>query len=131
MFSTLHAPNSADAINRMVATFSGEAQATVRSKLANNLRAIVTQRLLPRISGSGRVVACEVLEVNALARELIVDVARLKELKDFIKQAERSSGNLYFDDYLEQLVKTGVISDEVALENASSATDLSLKLKGF
>ncbi|MEO0368736.1 MAG: PilT/PilU family type 4a pilus ATPase [Pseudomonadota bacterium] len=131
VFSTLHAPNSADAINRMVSTFAGQEQATVRAKLANNLRTIVTQRLLPRKNGSGRVVACEVLDVNALARELIIDPERIKELKDLIRSGEKSAGNLYFDDYLEQLVRDDVISPEVALDNASSLTDLSLRLKGF
>ena len=131
VFSTLHAPNSADAINRIVSTFSGDAQATTRAKLAHNLRAIVTQRLLPRKSGEGRVVACEVLEVSALARELIIASERIKELKDLIRSGEKSPGNLYFDDALLQLVQDDVITHEVALNNASSANDLALKLKGF
>ncbi len=131
VFSTLHAPNSADAINRIVSTFDGEEQTTVRAKLANNLRAIVTQKLLPHKSGTGRVVACEVLQVSAFARDLILDPERVKELKDLIKARDKGTGNLYFDDYLEQLVRDDVITHEVALDNASSITDLSLRLKGF
>ena len=131
VFSTLHAPNSADTINRIVSTFSGNAQATIRAKLAHNLRAIVTQRLLPKKSGTGRVAACEVLEVSAFARELILSSERIKELKDLIRNGEKSPGNLYFDDYLEQLVRDDVITHEVAIDNASSMNDLALKLKGF
>jgi twitching motility protein PilT len=131
VFSTLHAPNSADAITRMVSSFSGEEQSTIRSKLAHNLRAIVTQRLLPKKDGGGRTVACEVLTVTPLARELIQETQRIKEIKDLIKGGDKVEGMLHFDQHLEELVKKEVISDETALTNASSATDLALKLKGF
>jgi twitching motility protein PilT len=131
VFSTLHAPNSADAITRMVSSFSGEEQSTIRSKLAHNLRAIVTQRLLPKKEGGGRAVACEVLTVTPLARELIQEPQRIKEIKDLIKGGDKVEGMLHFDEHLEQLVKEEVISDEIALTSASSATDLALKLKGF
>ena len=131
VFSTLHAPNSADAITRMVSSFDGEEQSTIRAKLAHNLRAVVTQRLLPKKEGDGRTVACEVLTVTALARELITDPLRVKEIKDLIKAGDKVEGMLHFDEHLQELVKNDVISDEVALINASSATDLALKLKGF
>ena len=131
VFTTLHAPTSADAITRMVSSFRGEEQATIRAKLAHNLKSIITQRLLPKIGGSGRTVACEVFSVTALARELIVDPLRIKEIKDLIKGGDKVEGMLSFDEHLEALVKGGVITDEVALTNASSATDLALKLKGF
>ncbi|NND80822.1 MAG: PilT/PilU family type 4a pilus ATPase [Gammaproteobacteria bacterium] len=131
VFSTLHAPTSSDAITRMVSSFKGEEQATIRAKLAHNLRVIVTQRLLPRAEGAGRCVACEVLTVTPLARELIVDPLRIKEVKDLIKGGDKVEGMLHFDEHLEQLVRDEVITEEVALTNASSATDLALKLKGF
>jgi len=131
VFSTLHAPTSADAINRMVSSFSGDEQATIRSKLAGNLRAIVTQRLLPKKESTGRTVACEVFTVTALGSELIIDPNRIKEIKDLIKGGDKVDGMLHFDEHLNTLVKDGVITEEVALNNASSPTDLALKLKGF
>jgi len=131
VFSTLHAPNSADAITRMVSSFTGEEQSTIRSKLAHNLRSIVTQRLLPKKDSGGRTVACEVFTVTPLARELIQEPQRIKEIKDLIKGGDKVEGMLHFDQHLEQLVKEDIISDETALTNASSATDLALKLKGF
>ena len=131
VFTTLHAPTSSDAITRMVSSFKGEEQATIRAKLAHNLRSIVTQRLLPRKEGTGRTVACEVFTVTPLARELIVDPMRIKEIKDLIKGGDKVEGMLHFDEHLEQLVRNDVISDEVALTNATSSTDLALKLKGF
>jgi len=131
VFTTLHAPNSADAVTRMVSSFDGEEQATIRAKLAHNLRAIVTQRLLPRAEGTGRTVACEVFSVTPHARELIIDASRVKEIKDLIKAGDKVEGMLHFDAHLEQLVRDEVITSEVALANASSSTDLALKLKGF
>lgn len=131
VFSTLHAPTSADAITRMVSSFSGEEQATIRAKLAHNLRAIVTQRLLPKKEGKGRAVACEVMTVTALARELIADPKRIKEIKDLIKGGDKVEGMLHFDEHLYELVRAKTITEEVALKYASSATDLALKLKGF
>lgn len=131
VFSTLHAPNSADAITRMVSSFGGDEQPTIRAKLASNLRAVVTQRLLPRKEGGGRTVACEVMTVTPLARELIIDPIRVKEIKDLIKSGDKVEGMLHFDEHLLQLVRDDVITDEIALTNASSSTDLALKLKGF
>ncbi len=131
VFSTLHAPNSADAITRMVSSFEGDEQATIRAKLSQNLRAIVTQRLLPKKEGSGRTVACEVLTVTPLARELMVEPGRIKEIKDLIKGGDKVDGMLSFDEHLMQLVREDQVSEEVALNNATSSTDLALKLKGF
>ena len=131
VFSTLHAPNSADAITRMVSSFGGEEQVTIRAKLAHNLRCIVTQRLLPKKEEKGRAVACEVFNVTPLARELITEPQRIKEIKDLIKSGEKVEGMLHFDAHLHQLVRDGIITEEVALTNASSSTDLALKLKGF
>jgi len=131
VFTTLHAPNSADAITRMVSSFKGEAQATIRAKLAHNLRSVVTQRLLPKKESDGRAVACEVFTVTPLARDLIEDPMRIKEIKDLIKSGDKVEGMLHFDKHLQELVQNDVISSEVALNNASSSTDLALKLKGF
>jgi len=76
-------------------------------------------------------VACEVFNVTPLARELIIDPLRIKEIKDLIKSGEKVEGMLHFDAHLYELVRDGTITEEVALTNASSSTDLALKLKGF
>jgi twitching motility protein PilT len=131
VFSTLHAPTAADAVTRMVSTFEGEAQSTIRAKLAQNLRAIVTQRLVPRKNGNGRVAACEVMTVTARIRELILDPIRIKEIADLVKGGDIVDGMLHFDEHLKLLVEQGAISRERALQNATSPTDLSLKLQGF
>lgn len=131
VFTTLHAPTSADAITRIVSSFSGEAQATIRAKVAYNLRAVITQKLLPNLDGSGRSLACEVFTITPFARELINDPLKMNDIKDLIKGEDKVEGMLHFDEHLVELVNQGAISSEVALTHASSATDLALKLKGF
>ena len=131
VFSTVHSPAAAETITRIVTSFPPEAQVAMRAKLAQNLRGVVSQRLLPRKSGQGRIVACEVMTVSALAREYILDPLKIKELGDLIKKGTVAEGMLSFDTSLFNLVKQGYIDDETALFYASSPTDLKLKLEGY
>lgn len=130
VFSTLHAPTAADAVTRMVSSFDGDAQATIRTKLAQNLKAVATQRLIPKSTG-GRIAAFEVMTITARVSELILDPLRIKEIEDLVKGGDTVEGMLHFDDHLMMLVQAGDIDKEVALQYASSVTDLGLKLEGF
>jgi len=131
VFSTVHSPAAAETITRIVTSFPPEAQVAVRAKLAQNLRGVVSQRLLPRKNGQGRIVACEVMTVSALAREYILDPLKIKELGDLIRKGTMAEGMLSFDTSLLNLVKQGQIDEETALFYASSPTDLKLKLEGY
>ncbi len=131
VFSTLHAPTAADTVTRLISSFPAAAQPTIRAKLSQNLRAVVAQRLLPKASGSGRVVACEVMSVTARIRELILDPLKVKEIADEVKKGQTIEGMLSFDQALYDLVQGGEITADVALAHASSATDLKLQLEGF
>ncbi len=131
VLATAHAPAAPEAVNRLITAFPPEAQAGTRVKVAQNLRAVVSQRLLPKASGKGRVVACEVLTISALARELILDPARIKDLPELLKRGSVNEGMLSFDASLLRLVQQKSITPDVALQYASSATDLRLKIEGF
>ena len=131
VFSTVHSPAAAETISRIVTTFPPETQVSVRAKLAHNLRGVISQRLLPSKNRQGRVVACEVMTVSALARELILDPLKLKELSDLIKKGTAAEGMLSFDGSLFELFKRGDIDEDTALQYATSPTDLKLKLEGF
>lgn len=131
VFSTLHSPDAAETINRIVSSFQPNAQPTIRSKLAGNLKGIVSQRLLPRADGKGRALAAEVLTVSALVREYILDPLRVAEIGEVIKKGTAAEGMIPFDRSLLELYRTGQITEEVALQYASSPTDLKLKLEGF
>ncbi len=131
VLATAHAPAAPEAVNRLITAFSAEAQAGIRVKVAQNLKAVVTQRLLPRSDGQGRALACEVLTISALARELIADSARIKDLPELLKRGSIHDGMLSFDACLLALVKAKRIAPAVALQYASSPNDLRLKIEGF
>ncbi|HUW98326.1 MAG TPA: PilT/PilU family type 4a pilus ATPase [Acidiferrobacter sp.] len=131
VLATAHAPAAPEAVNRLITAFPAEAQSGVRVKVAQNLRAVVSQRLLPRADGQGRTVACEVLTISALARELIQDPSRIKDLPELLKRGSVNEGMLSFDACLLALVKAQKITPAVALQFASSPTDLRLKIEGF
>lgn len=131
VFSTLHSPDAAETINRIVSSFQPNAQPTIRSKLSGNLKGIVSQRLLPRADGKGRALAAEVMTCSALVREYILDPVRVSEIAEVIKKGTAAEGMIPFDRSLLELFRTGKITEEVALQYASSPTDLKLKLEGF
>jgi len=131
VFSTVHSPAAAETVSRVITSFSAEGQPAVRAKLAQNLRAVVSQRLLPHKSGQGRTVACEVMSMSQLARELILDPLKIRDLSDLIKRGTVADGMLSFDQSLYNLVRSGDIDEETALYYASSPTDLKLKLEGY
>ena len=131
VFSTVHSPAAADTITRIVTAFPAEGQPSIRAKLSQNLLGVVSQRLLPHVSGKGRTIACEVMTVSALVREMILDPLKVKELGDVIKKGSLAEGMLSFDESLFDLVKKGEIDSETALQYSSSPTDLKLKLEGY
>jgi twitching motility protein PilT len=131
VFSTVHSPAAAETVSRIVSSFPAEAQAGIRAKLAQNLRGVVSQRLVPRKDGRSRVVACEVLTVSALAREYILDPLKIRDLFDLIRKGTVAEGMMSFDTSLLNLYRQGEIDENTALQHATSPTDLKLKLEGF
>lgn len=131
VFSTLHSPDAAETINRIVSSFMPNAQPTIRSKLSGNLKGIVSQRLIPRADGKGRALAAEVMTSSALVREYILDPLRVAEIGEVIKKGTSAEGMIPFDRSLLDLYRKGSITEETALQYASSPTDLKLKLEGF
>jgi twitching motility protein PilT len=128
LFSTLHTPDAQSTILRVMAMFPPEEQQVVRLRLAESLHAVVSQRLLPRASGSGRVVAAEVMLVTAAIRDLIAD-GRVGEIRDFIAEGRTQYGMQTFDQHLEVLVRAGDVSYEVALGAATRPSDFALRFK--
>jgi twitching motility protein PilT len=128
LLSTLHTPDAQSTILRVMAMFPPEEQQVVRLRLAESLQAVVSQRLLPRASGSGRVVAAEVMIVTAAIRDLIAE-GRVSEIRDFIEEGRTQYGMQTFDQHLADLVRSGDITYEVALEAATRPSDFALKFK--
>ncbi|MBV9881021.1 MAG: Flp pilus assembly complex ATPase component TadA, partial [Gemmatirosa sp.] len=128
LVSTLHTPDAQSTILRVMAMFPPEEQQVVRLRLAESLHAVVSQRLLPRASGSGRVVAAEVMIVTAAIRDLIAE-GRIGEIRDFIAEGRTQYGMQTFDQHLADLVRAGEIAYEVAHAAATRPSDFALQFK--
>lgn len=116
-----------DTVDRFVELFPPHRQRQARASLAATLRGIVSQRLLPRAGGRGRVPAVEILVVNTRVRERIVDPERLVELED-----EMTHGDLYgmqtFDQSLVHLYRNGLVAREDAIAHANASSEMRFSL---
>jgi len=130
VLSTLHTNNSIETINRILDIFPPNQQSQIRKQLAATLVAAICQRLLPKKDGSGRVPAVEILISTALIKEKILK-SQLPNIPKLMEEGKTIYGMQTFDMALLELVKSGQVSEEVALIASTSPTDFSLKLKGF
>ncbi len=129
VLSTLHATNSEQTIVRLLNFFTAERHEQILHLLSINLKAIICQRLIPKASGHGRVVATEIMLGSPAIRELIRR-NELKKLKEIIKESNEA-GMHTFDQDIFRLWKEGLISKEDALEYSDSPTDISLWMSGI
>jgi twitching motility protein PilT len=131
LMSTLHTPDAQSTILRIMAMFPPEEQDVIRIRLAESLYAVVSQRLLPRRSGKGRIVAAEIMINTPAIRDLILDGTRIGEIRDFIAEGREQYGMQTFDQCLAELVTSGECTFEVAKAAASNPSDFELKMKMF
>ena len=129
VFSTLHTVDAKETINRIVTQFPAEEQNSVRQTLANILGGVISQRLISTKDG-GKTVAMEVMLRTSLIKTLIQE-NRDYEIKDAIEAGKEMYGSQSFDQHLLDLYRQGIITKEVAIENATSRNDIELKLKGI
>jgi twitching motility protein PilT len=127
LLSTVHTPDAQSTVLRILAMFPPEEQDVVRVRLAESLHAVISQRLLPRKDGNGRVAALEIMIVTPTIRDLMLDRDRVGEIRDFIAAGRAQYGMQTFDQHLEQLVQDDTIELQVALAAASRPSDLALK----
>jgi len=131
VMSTLHTLDATETINRIISAFPPYQQKQVRLQLGSVLRAVISQRLVPRADGKGRVPAIEVLLATGRVRELIEDKERTKEISDAIAQGHLSYGMQTFDQSLMALLKGGLISYEESLRQATNPDDFALRVSGI
>lgn len=131
VLSTLHTLDATETINRIVSVFPPYQQKQVRLQLTSILRGVISQRLVPRADGKGRVPALEVMVTTARVRELITDKDRTKELHDAIAKGFTSYGMQTFDQSLMQLVKQNLVTYEEALKHVSNPDDFALRFRGI
>ena len=130
VLSTLHTLDAAETINRIVGAFPPYQQKQVRNQLAVILRAVISQRLVPRADGKGRVPAIEVMINTARVREYIEDKDKTKKIREAILQGYVSYGMQTFDQSLMALYKDGLITLDEALRQASNPDDFALRVRG-
>ncbi|HCR86096.1 MAG TPA: twitching motility protein PilT [Alphaproteobacteria bacterium] len=110
VFGTLHTNGAANSINRIIDVFPSEQQAQIRAQLSQSLRLVVTQQLLRKASGAGRVAAFEVMVNNPAIANMI------RENKVFqipqAMQTGKSQGMMTMEDSLKQLLMMGIINEE-------------------
>ena len=123
VFSTVHTNDAAKTIGRIIDVFPHDAQKAVRLRLAENLKATISQRLLRRSDGKGRVVAMEIMVSTLTAMELIKDPARTPEIKDYIERSREMYGTQSFDQHLIDLYQGGMITLEIARSAATNPAD--------
>jgi twitching motility protein PilT len=130
VMSTLHTLDATETINRIIAVFPPYQQKQIRMQLGAVLRAVISQRLMPRSDGRGRVAALEILIATSRVRELIEDKDRTKEVPDTISQGHISYGMQTFDQALMGLLKKNLITYEEALRQCTNPDDFALRVSG-
>jgi twitching motility protein PilT len=119
VLSTLHTVDAGQAINRILGMFTNEEEKQVRIRLADTIRWVVSQRLLPRIGG-GRVAAFEILRLNLRVKEAILQGESEGKTYYEMMQAGKPFGMTTFDDYIIGLYEQGLITQDTALAYASN-----------
>jgi twitching motility protein PilT len=125
VFSSIHTSDVAATISRLVSFFPSEEQLQVRARLAENLAAVVSLRLLPNKKQTGRVPAVEIMRNTRSIQECIKDPAKTSEITEYITRGERMQT---FDQHLLDLLRANKISIETALSAASNPADFRTKL---
>jgi twitching motility protein PilT len=130
VLSTLHTTDCSETIQRMIGMFPPHHQDGVRLQLASMLRAVISQRLVPRADGKGRVPALEIMVNTGQIRDYIEHKERTKEITDALAAGYSTYGTQTFDQSLYRHYKANLISYEEALKYASNPDDFALRVSG-
>jgi twitching motility protein PilT len=123
VLSTVHTTDAATTLARLISFFPAEEQGLIRIRIAENLAAVVSQRLLPKKSGKGRVLAMEIMIATKTIQECIKDPKKTGEIKDFIEKSKLQYHMQSFDQHLIELYKADEISFEMAKSAATNPSD--------
>jgi twitching motility protein PilT len=131
VFSTLHTLDATETINRIIAVFPPHQQKQVRLQLASVLKAVISQRLMPKIDGRGRAPAVEVMIATAFIRDCIVDKEKTHLIPGAIAAGTSQYGMQTFDQSIFGLFSQGLVAYEEALRWASNVDEFKLKVQGI
>ena len=131
VFSTLHTLDATETVNRIITVFPPHQQRQVRIQLASVLKAAISQRLLPRADGLGRVPAVEVMIATAFIRDCIVDKDKTAMMHGAIAAGTSQYGMQTFDQSIFNLYQQGFVTLDEALRWASNVDEFKLKVQGI
>jgi twitching motility protein PilT len=131
VFSTLHTLDAPESINRIVAVFAPHHQRQVRLQLGSILKAVISQRLIPRMDGQGRVPAVEVMISTPYVQECIQDKEKTGLIRDAIAAGVSQYGMQTFDQSIFQLYRDGYISFEQGLRFSTNPDNFKLRVMGI
>ncbi|MFN2443992.1 MAG: type IV pilus twitching motility protein PilT [Vicinamibacterales bacterium] len=130
VFSTLHTLDATETINRIISVFPPHQQKQIRLQLATVLRSAISQRLMPRADGGGRVPAVEVLVTTPFIKDCIVDKDKTHLIQGSIAQGTSQYGMQSFDQSIFSLYSRGLVTYDEALRWASNVDEFKLKVQG-
>lgn len=128
IMATVHTTDSVRGVTRFASVFEPNEQLGVRKRLSEVLRAMVSQRLLPRADGSGQVLAVEVMRHTSAIEECIADPEKTFEIVKLIEDGGPMYGTQSFDQNLMELHRRGLITMDVAMAAATSPEDFERNL---
>jgi twitching motility protein PilT len=131
VFSTLHTLDATETINRIITVFPPHQQQQVRIQLAGVLKAVISQRLMPRADGQGRVPAVEVMITTPFIRDCILDRDKTSQIRGAIAQGTSQYGMQTFDQSIFFLYEQKLVTGEEALRWASNPDELKLRMQGI
>src|SRR3954453_3599386 len=131
VFSTLHTLDAVETVNRVISIFPPPEQKQIRMQLAAVLRAVISQRLVRRADGAGRVPAVEVLVNTAYVRECIITPEKTRTIREALAAGTSQYGMQTFDQSLYDLYAQGLIAYDTAMENATNPDDFKLRVQGI
>jgi len=128
VLSTVHTTDAPKTISRILSVFDPSEQSAARLRLSETLISIISQRLLPRSDGCGRVVACEIMRQTKTIQECIAETSKTHMIKEYIEQARDLYRMQTFDQHLTELYHKESITLETAKAAATSAADFERNL---
>ena len=129
VFSTVHTTDAPKTISRLVSVFEASEQGSTRMRLAETVKAVISQRLLARKDGKGRVVAVEIMRQTKTIQDCIENPEKTAHIKDHIEKGRDQYGTQTFDQHLAELYQKELITLETAKAAATSPADFERNLQ--
>jgi len=130
VMSTVHTLDATETINRMIAVFPPHQHQQIRMQMASVLRAVISQRLLPNIDGTGRCAAIEILVNTPFVSDCILDPDRTQLIQSAIAAGTSQYGMQTFDQAIYELYQDGRVSYDTALRWASNRDEFMMRVQG-